>query len=215
MQIAIDGPAGSGKSTIAKIVAKKLKLLYLDTGAMYRCIAYGAHDAGIGMDEDTKIIDFARECTIEFYGQDVLLNGKKVTTAIRTSAVGKMTSAVAAIAGVRHILVKKQQAIAADEDVIMDGRDIGSVVLPQANYKFYLDARVNERAKRRYKDLVDKGIKESIENIEQDIIERDRQDKNRDEGPLVKTHDAIYIDTTGKSIDEVVNILLERIQKAE
>lgn len=214
MQIAVDGPAGAGKSTIAKQIARQLNILYLDTGAMYRAITFGVYEAKIDFKNEEAISEFAQNACIRFDGEKVLLNGRDVTKEIRLPEISAHTSDVAGIRKVRQILVSKQQAIAADCSVIMDGRDIGSVVLPNADFKFYLDASIEERAARRYKELTEKGeSSQSIEQIQKAIATRDEQDKKRKEGPLICTEDAIVVDTTGKDIQTVIDILLNVIQK--
>jgi len=203
MQIAIDGPAGAGKSTIAKMIAADYGIIYLDTGAMYRCIAHRVLLQGDDFSDTGKIIKLAQEAEIRFEGEKVFCNGEDVTESIRTPLVSLHTSDVACIKEVRELLVAQQKKIAGDQSVIMDGRDIGSVVLPEADYKFFLDADVTERAIRRKKELDAKGIEKELENIKQEIEQRDASDRNRVEGPLVQVEDAIVVDTTGKSIEEV------------
>lgn len=203
MQIAIDGPAGAGKSTIAKIIAERTGILYLDTGAMYRAITYGALKAGIDWQDQQSIIDIAANSRITFDQNRVILNGEDITEAIRMPEVSKHTSDVAVISEVREILVNEQRRIAAGTSVIMDGRDIGSVVLPDADYKFYLDATVRERAQRRLKEFEDKGLTKTLQEVERDIAQRDYNDMHRKAGPLVCVPDAVVIDTTGKDISTV------------
>lgn len=211
MQIAIDGPAGAGKSTIAKKIAEAFGIIYLDTGAMYRCIAHSVLIQGDNFNDIEKIIKLAEEAVIKFQGDHVFCNGTDVTEAIRTPLVSFHTSDVACIKEVRKLLVEQQQKFALDQSVIMDGRDIGSVVLPQADYKFFLDADVTERAIRRKKELDDRGIEKSLESIKQEIEKRDDNDRNRCEGPLVQVEDAILVDTTGKSIEEVCDVIKNHI----
>ncbi len=212
MQIAIDGPAGAGKSTSAKISAKELGILYLDTGAMYRAITYGVWKNKMDFSDQEAIADFTRENTIDFKGTDVYLSGEKVTEEIRLPIVSKHTSDVACIGEVRRLLVRQQQSIAGSHSVIMDGRDIGSVVLPEADYKFYLDASIDERARRRAIEQQAKGIDQDFDSIRESIAVRDYNDSHRDEGPLVCTEDAVVVDTTGKSIEEVCQVILENIR---
>lgn len=212
MQIAIDGPAGAGKSTIAKKIAKALGIIYLDTGAMYRAITYGVLENHIPFSDTEAIIAFAQENPITFEGTDVFLKGKRVTAAIRTPEVSHHTSDIACIAAVRAIMVDLQRAIVQNTSVIMDGRDIGSVVLPQADYKFYLDASIAERAKRRLLDFEAAGIEKTLEEVEKDIERRDYNDSHREASPLVCTEDAISIDTTGLSIQEVCDVIIAHIQ---
>lgn len=211
MQIAVDGPAGAGKSTIAKIVAKTLGIQYLDTGAMYRAITYGALSRKIGFEDTAAVIALAENSEIRFEGHDVFLDGEKVTDEIRLPLVSQNTSKVASIPEVRRCMVLQQQQIAGEQSVIMDGRDIGSVVLPNATFKFYLDASVEERARRRHTELLEKGITKSLEEIKEDIEMRDYNDSHREEGPLVCTEDAIVVDTTGMDIDAVSHYILSTV----
>ncbi len=212
MQIAIDGPAGAGKSTIAKIIAKELGILYLDTGAMYRAITYGVWKNKMDFSNQKAIAEFTKENTIDFKGTDVYLSGEKVTEEIRLPIVSRHTSDVACIGEVRRLLVGQQQSIAGSHSVIMDGRDIGSVVLPEADYKFYLDASIDERARRRAIEQQARGIDQDFDSIRESIAVRDYNDSHRDEGPLVCTEDAIVVDTTGKSIEEVCQVILDHIR---
>jgi cytidylate kinase len=211
MQIAVDGPAGSGKSTIAKIIAEKLKLTYLDTGAMYRGITLAVLSDNIDINDKEAIIEIASKTELSFENQQLFINGTNVEVEIRTPQINRAVSDVAKIREVREILVKAQQAIAKNKSVIMDGRDIGSVVLPDASYKFYLHASVDERASRRHKELISRGISQSFEEIKKEIEIRDELDKNRKEGPLSIVDDAIIVDTTGKNIEEVTAELLSYI----
>lgn len=213
MQIAIDGPAGAGKSTIARMIAKIYGIVYLDTGAMYRCIAHGVLSEGIEFHDVPKIIKIAKEAVISFQDEKVFCNGTEVTEAIRTPLVSRHTSDIASIKEVRELLVAQQKKIAMNQSVIMDGRDIGSVVLPDADYKFFLDADVTERAGRRKKELDEKGLEKSLEDIEEEIEKRDANDRNRCEGPLIQVEDAIVIDTTGKSINEVCQLIQNHIRE--
>lgn len=212
MQIAVDGPAGAGKSTIAKLIAKEKKITYLDTGAMYRAVTLDVLKNGGDFQDVKKIIELTRKAEISFQGQQVFLNGEDVTEAIRRPVVSRHTSDVAKIPEVRELLVDRQREIAKNVSVIMDGRDIGSVVLPDADYKFYLDASVEERAKRRYDELVEKGTDKSLEDIKKDIERRDYNDMHRDAGPLVCCDDAIVVDTTGMGINDVCRKILSYIK---
>ncbi len=204
MQIAIDGPAGAGKSTIAKKIAAAYNMTYLDTGAMYRCVAHCVlNQIGDRFDNEDDIIKIAQSTVIRFEGNQVFCNDKDVTQEIRTPLVSRHTSDVAKIKAVRDLMVAQQREYAKDHEVVMDGRDIGSVVLPDAQVKFFLDADVLERAKRRKIELDEKGNDKALAEIKNDIEKRDTNDRNRSEGPLVKVADAIVVDTTGKSIEEV------------
>ena len=213
MQIAIDGPAGAGKSTIAKLVAKKLGITYLDTGAMYRAVTLAVMRREGSFNDQSAMIKIAEECEISFSDRQVFLNGEDVTDAIRTPDVSKHTSDVAPVSEIRDILVEEQRRIAKGTSVIMDGRDIGSVVLPDADYKFYLDADASVRAERRYKELLEKGTDQTLEEIKQDIIQRDYNDMHRKSGPLIKADDAVVIDSTSMGIDEVAKTIISYIDQ--
>lgn len=213
MQIAIDGPAGAGKSTIAKIIAKELNILYLDTGAMYRAITYGVLKNDIDFSDESAIIDFAENAMIAFEGEEVFLNGESITLKIRTPEINQNISKIACMAPIRKILVREQRRIAEGCSVIMDGRDIGSVVLPNADYKFYLDASVEERTMRRMIEFKEKNVEQDFEAVKQDIIQRDYNDMHRETDPLICTEDAIVVDTTGMSIQEVCDRILSYISE--
>ncbi len=212
MQIAIDGPAGAGKSTIAKKIAKLYDITYLDTGAMYRCLTDQVlKNIGDQFDDKKAIIKLAKTMKIEFFDEKIICNGVDVSLAIRTPLVSKHTSDVAKIKEVREILVAQQRDYAKKKSVVMDGRDIGSVVLPDADYKFFLDADILERAKRRKKEMDQKGLDNDLASIQRDMKKRDHEDQKRQEGPLIKVADAIVIDTTGLSIDGVVAAIQDAI----
>lgn len=210
--IAIDGPAGAGKSTIAKKIAKQLGFIYVDTGAMYRAMALHILRKGI-LPEDGAAISRACEdadITIRYENgeQVVLLNGENVNGLIRTEEVGNMASASSVNGDVRKKLVSLQQKLAETADVIMDGRDIGTCVLPSADVKVYLTADAKVRAKRRYDELVQKGSVCDLDKIEQDIIERDERDMNREISPLRQAEDAVLLDSSDLTIDEVVEKII-------
>lgn len=216
--IAIDGPAGAGKSTIAKMVAKKLDFIYVDTGAMYRAIALYMLRIGVGKDEAAvakNVADANVKIAYVNGEQQVILNGENVSGLIRTEEVGNMASFVAKISAVRECLLELQRNLAAQEDVIMDGRDIGTHILPNADVKVYLTASATERAKRRYKELVDKGITCNLDEIEQDIIARDEQDMNREIAPLKQVEDAVLVDSSFMSIEDVVDVIVALYEKAD
>lgn len=208
LKIAIDGPASSGKSTVAKILAEDYQLVYVDTGAMYRTLTYSALENDVPVTDEDALVELLETLDITFKrkgdGQEVFANGKNVTTAIRGHEVTNNVSLVSSFARVRAELVKRQKEILADTGVVMDGRDIGTVVLPNADVKIFLDASVEERAERRYLENKENGIKTDFEKLKQEIIARDEFDKNRDESPLKQATDAIRIDTTGLSISGVV-----------
>ena len=206
--IAIDGPAGAGKSTIAKTLAKELGYVYVDTGAMYRAMAYYFLQRGINKDDEAAItaaVDGA-DVTIRYEdsAQQVLLNGENITGYLRTEQVGNMASATSIYPAVRTKLVALQQKLAKTTDVIMDGRDIGTCVLPDAQVKIYLTASVETRANRRYKELIEKGEPADLSKIAADIEERDYRDMHREMSPLRQAEDAILVDSSDMNIDEVV-----------
>ncbi len=205
--IAIDGPAGSGKSTVAKLIANKLGLLYIDTGAMYRALTLKAMRGGINMADAPALVNLAKTTRIELKDKDslhVFLDGEDVSVPIRTPEVTNNVKHIAGTPGVRQEMVKLQRAMGEKYGGVLEGRDIGTVVFPDAEYKFYLDASPEERAKRRQKDLIGLGAAEDVEKIKKDIIERDASDINRKVGALKQASDAVYIDTTNLSIDGVV-----------
>lgn len=210
--IAIDGPAGAGKSTIAKKVAKQLGFIYVDTGAMYRAIALYLLRNQIAPDDEDGISQATNqiEVTISYENgeQQVILNGENVSGLIRTEEVGKMASAGAKNKAVRDKLLDLQRTLASTENVIMDGRDIGTHVLPNANVKIYLTASSAERANRRYKELQEKGITCDLQEIEKDIIARDEQDMNREIAPLKQAEDAVLLDSSDMTIEEVVQKII-------
>lgn len=208
-QIAIDGPAGAGKSTIAKGIARKLGFIYVDTGAMYRAMALYLLRQGIKASETEKISEASQlaDITIVYVDgvQQVILNGENVTPFLRTEEVGNMASASSVNKDVRLKLVELQRALAAKENVVMDGRDIGTYVLPDADVKIYLTASSACRAKRRYEELKAKGEACDLQAIEADIIERDNRDMNREFAPLRQAEDAVFLDSSDMTIDEVMD----------
>lgn len=207
INIAIDGPAGAGKSTIAKMLAKDLDILYLDTGAMYRAVAYYILTKGISLEDDSKINDVLPDLKIDIkYIQDeqyVFINNKDVTAFIRENSISMAASTISKNPQVRLKLVELQRDIAGKTDCVLDGRDIGSFVLPYANLKIYLTASSEVRAKRRYDELILKNKPESYEKLLKEIIARDYQDANRDFAPLVVAKGAVVIDTSNMTIQEV------------
>lgn len=211
--IAIDGPAGAGKSTIAKKVAKELGYIYVDTGALYRGMAVYFLENSVSADETEKIGQMCKEAIVTLGYKDnvqqVYLNGENITAKLREEEVGKMASVISAIKEVRVQLLELQRDLAKKEDVVMDGRDIGTNVLPQAETKIYLTASVDTRAKRRFLELQEKGVPCIFEEIAKDIEDRDYRDMNRDVAPLKQAEDAIYIDSSEMSIDEVVTEILK------
>lgn len=210
--IAVDGPAGAGKSTIAKIVADKMNINYIDTGAMYRAITYKVLQSGIDINNENEVIEIAKKSDIDFKDNNIYLDGKILKEEIRTPEVSHNVSNVAQIKDVRHLMVDVQRDIGNKSSVILDGRDIGSYVFPNADYKFFLVASSKERGERRYKELIKKGYNTTLEEVINDVIRRDEIDSNREFAPLVKVNDAIEIDTTGKSIDKVVESVIDKIK---
>ena len=215
--VAIDGPAGAGKSTIAKIVAKEKSFIYVDTGAMYRAMAIHFINKGISSDDSEKISEAVKDAdvTIEYVdgAQQVLLNGENVTPFLRTEEVGNMASASSVNGDVRKKLVELQQKLAETANVVMDGRDIGTCVLPNAQVKVYLTASVDVRAERRYKELIEKGMKADLEKIKKDIEERDYRDMNRDISPLRQAEDAVLVDSSNLNIEESAKAILDLIDQ--
>lgn len=215
--VAIDGPAGAGKSTVAKHVADKLSYIYIDTGAMYRALTLKALNENIDLAAEEEVAAMAKETEVKFEKvneqERVILDGVDVTSEIRNNKVSNNVSLVAKIKEVRERLVKLQRKMAARGGVVMDGRDIGTVVLPKADVKVFLTATVEERTLRRYDDLKEKGETVDFEKLKQEIIRRDKIDKNRDVSPLKKAEDAHEIDTTNLSISAVVNKIINLCQE--
>lgn len=211
--IAIDGPAGAGKSTIAKLVAKEKGYIYVDTGAMYRGLAIHFLDKGIRPQETEKVIEACKDAEVTIAYEDavqhVYLNGKDISSRLRNEEVGNMASVTSAIPEVRKKLLELQQNLAKTQNVIMDGRDIGTCVLPHADVKVYLTASVETRAKRRYQELQEKGEDCNLEEIAHDIEERDRRDMTREIAPLKQAEDAVLVDSSDMTIDEVVKTIVE------
>ncbi|MGF0103253.1 (d)CMP kinase [Lachnospiraceae bacterium HCP28S3_F9] len=211
--VAIDGPAGAGKSTIAKLVAKEKGFIYVDTGAMYRGLAIHFLNQGIQADETEKVIKACQdaEVTIRYENgiQQVYLNGANITSRLRDEEVGNMASMTSAIPEVRAKLLELQQNLARTQNVIMDGRDIGTCVLPNADVKIFLTASVETRAKRRYEELMAKGVPCNLDEIESDIRERDYRDMTREIAPLKQAEDAVKVDSSYMTIPEVVDKIVE------
>lgn len=205
MQIAIDGPTASGKSTIARLLAQRLGFLYLDTGAMYRALGLATIDAGIDRSDQKSVVELLKNLDIGFIDQKIHIGDVKAESRIRTEEVGRAASDIAVIPEVRRIMTEKQRALAKGTDIVMDGRDIGTVVLPDADLKIFLTASVQARAARRLADLKKGGIQIDIAQVEKIISERDFQDKNRTESPLALAADAIEIDSSNLSISEVIS----------
>lgn len=211
--IAIDGPAGAGKSTLARRLASRLGFLYIDTGAMYRAVALWAQRLGVGWDDAARLEQLARESRIELApGGRVLLNGEDVSEAIRAPEISEGASRVSAVPGVRRALVEKQQQMGREASVVMEGRDIGTVVFPDAEVKIYLDATPEERTRRRLKDLAARGMQANFAQVLHEIERRDQRDSTRADSPLRQAPDAIYVDSTSMSEDEVEEALLKIVR---
>lgn len=213
--VAVDGPAGSGKSTVAKEIAKALGILYIDTGAMYRTVGMACLRKGIDPADEGAVVASLDDLDMKIFpeagGQRILLDGEDITSRIRTEEIGKAASSVAAYQKVREKLVEIQQGLAKEQSVIMDGRDIGTKVLPDAEVKIYLDASVEERAKRRVGELEAQGKTADLEIIREEIAHRDYQDMHRENSPLCRAEDAVNVDTTGLDIPAVTEKLLALI----
>lgn len=209
--IAIDGPAGAGKSTIARRTAQELSFIYVDTGALYRALAVFLVDEGVSPEDTEKVKGAVKSVKVsiayENGEQQVLVNGKNVTDRLRAESVGNMASTISAIPAVRAALLDLQRDLAKAHDVLMDGRDIGTNVLPDAELKIYLTASVETRAERRYRDLQEKGVEKPLSEIKKEIEERDHRDMTRAIAPLKQAEDAVYLDTSHMNIDEVVEAI--------
>lgn len=210
--IAIDGPAGAGKSTIAKKVGEILNIEYIDTGAMYRALTLKVVKSNINSDDEERIVELMEDTSIYFKDNHIYLDGTRVDEEIRKNIINNNVSSVAKIPKIRELMVKMQQELSNSHNLIMDGRDIGTVVLPNANFKFFITASIEERANRRYKELIEKGEKDiSYSQILEEIKKRDKIDSTREIAPLIKSSDAYEIDTTNKTVeqcvDEMINII--------
>lgn len=214
--IAIDGPAGAGKSTIAKELAKKLNCIYIDTGAMYRAVGLYCleHEVDYHNEKEVNAVIAQLDIEIDVKGinQIIYLNGRDVSEAIRTSEVSAAASKVATYQLVREALVSKQRQMKSEKSVVMDGRDIGTVVMPDATLKIFLTASPEERAKRRFEEYRDKGIKSSLDTLTQEILDRDKQDSTRQISPLKKAEDAIEVDTTALGIEQITAHIIEQLK---
>lgn len=218
-RIAIDGPSGAGKSTVARKVAQRLGYLYIDTGAMYRAVGLKVTRERLPWDQPDAVIEAANRARIELragpHGLRVILDGADVSEAIRTEAVGQAASRVSSIPGVRRILVRAQQDLGRRGGVVMEGRDIGTKVFPEAELKVFLDASEPTRARRRFAQNRDKTGALNLEGILEEIRQRDRRDRERADSPLVQARDALYLDTSNQTVDEVVEKILEMVQVVE
>ena len=215
--IAIDGPAASGKSTTAKLVAQKLGYLHIDTGAMYRAMTVGVLDAKLDLNDQEKVVHLAQSSTVHLEIEKgktrVFFNDVDVTSQIRTPIIDRSVSTVSSYKGVREVMVREQRRVAQQGGVVLEGRDIGTIVLPQAELKIFMVASVQERAKRRMKELGENGIRKALQEIIAEIESRDRQDSTREASPLKKAADAIELDTSALTIEDQVNFILDRARK--
>ncbi|WP_153462742.1 MULTISPECIES: (d)CMP kinase [Sediminibacillus] len=218
LAIAIDGPAAAGKSTVAKLIAEELSYVYIDTGAMYRALTYKAIQKGTDLEDEQALLKLLQKTTIDLQqsnnGQSVLLDGKDVSREIRGQQVTGQVSVVAKHPAVRTEMVSRQKALAAKRGVVMDGRDIGTHVLPDAEVKIFLVASVQERAERRHKENKEKGFASDLEQLKREIEKRDQLDSEREASPLIKAEDAVEIDTTSLSIQGVADRILEVVGNA-
>lgn len=215
ISVAIDGPAGAGKSTIAKLVSKRFDLMYINTGAMYRAVALKAQEQNLEPENVQEICNIIKTMEMHFENDDLILNGENIQDKITTPNISSIVSGYASISEVRAILVKLQREMSSKFSVIMDGRDIGTVVLKDANFKFFLTASPEQRATRRFKELQERNIECSYGQILKDIIDRDYKDTHRATDPLKKADDAIEIDSTNLDINGVVNVIAEYIGKGK
>lgn len=215
--VSIDGPAGSGKSTIARIVASKLGFTYVDTGAMYRAITWKALEEGVAPLDEPLLKELARASKLEMTEDKIFINGHDVTDKIRTLPVTRSVSAVSSLGGVREAMVELQRSMAqaAEKGAVIEGRDIGTVVFPDATLKIYLDASVEERARRRQLDLKEAHVDMDLEKLKEEITRRDEYDSTRKHSPLRKPEDSVVLDTTDKSIDQVVDEVISLIESKE
>jgi len=216
MIIAIDGPAGAGKSTVAKSIAQKLGFLYIDTGAMYRALTLKALETKVDIKDIEAIIDLAKNSRIDLLNEGtgslkVFLDARDVTKKIREASITKFVSDIAKIKGVREVMLELQRKLGKQRDSVLDGRDIGTVVFPDAENKFYIDASFKERVQRRFKELIGLGQNVTSNDVKADLHNRDTIDSTRKFAPLKKADDAIYVDTTDMTIEEVVQTILEHI----
>jgi cytidylate kinase len=215
--VAVDGPSGAGKSTIGKMLARTLKALYIDTGAMYRAVALAALEAGIDTAEQDAVAQVVRRSRIALQGEPatlrVMLDDRDVTDLIRTEEVTRASSVISAIPEVRRILVERQREMGREGSVVMDGRDIGTVVFPQADFKFFLTAKPEKRALRRFEEALERSSETSYRATLEDIIVRDERDSTRTDSPLTPAPDSILIDSTDLSIEQVLERMLEEIRK--
>jgi len=212
--ITIDGPAGAGKSTAARALARRLGFRLLDTGAMYRALAWVVGEAGLAPEDTPALRALLDRTTVTLEGDRVLVNGRDVTAEIRTPAVGELTSVLTMLRPVRDKMTPMQRAMAAGGGVVLEGRDTGSVVCPDAEVKFYLDATLDARARRRREELAERGLAADLDRVREEVARRDRQDMGRAIAPLVRPADAVVVDTTGLDEAEVLERLMDAVERA-
>ena len=216
LTIAIDGPSGAGKSTVGRALAKRLRYLYIDTGAMYRAVALKVKEKALVLGDEAKLYALVSSLHITFVGKGqetaVLCNGEDVTKAIRSPEMSRLASDVSKKKVVREALVRKQREMAKGGGVVLEGRDIGTVVFPDAEIKFYLDANTEERGRRRFKELVEKGMKVDFNDTLEEVRKRDHNDMSRAISPLRKAEDAFFIDSTGRTVEEIVEEMVQRVR---
>ena len=217
INIAIDGPSGAGKSTLSRRAAEELGFLYIDTGALYRAVGLAALRAGLLPDDTAAVAALAARISVTLHtgpdGQSVFLNGEDVTALLRSEQISRYASAVSTVPQVRSLLLETQRRLAAENNVVMDGRDIGTVVLPDAQLKIYLTASAEDRARRRYEELLARGENTAYETVYEDLLERVRRDTTRAVSPLRRSPDAVLLDTTGNTFDESLALLLKTIRE--
>lgn len=212
--ITIDGPAGAGKSTAARALARRLGFRLLDTGAMYRALAWAVREAGLAPDDTPALRAVLDATTVALEGERVLVNGRDVTGEIRSPVIGELTSVLTMLRAVREKMTPMQRALAADGGVVLEGRDTGSVVCPDADVKFYLDATLEARARRRREELAERGLALDLDRVREEVARRDRQDMGRAIAPLVRPADAVVVDTTGLDEAEVLERLMDAVERA-
>ncbi|HET7876257.1 MAG TPA: (d)CMP kinase [Methylomirabilota bacterium] len=212
--ITIDGPAGAGKSTAARELARRLGFRLVDTGALYRALAWAVQDGGLAPEDTPVLRALLARTRVELSGERVLVNGRDVTAEIRTPEIGELTSLLTRLRPVRDKMTPLQRELAAQGGVVLEGRDTGSVVWPAAEVKFYLDADVETRARRRQAELLGRGIAAELGAVKEEVARRDRQDRERELAPLVRPEGAVEVDTTGLSLDEMVATMLRAVERA-
>jgi cytidylate kinase len=216
LTIAIDGPSGAGKSTVARSLAKRLGYNYIDTGAMYRSVAFKAKEKGIFQEDELALNQLASSLHITFATEGeqtrVFCDGEDITTAIRTPEISRLASSISSRKGVREALVQMQREMGKEGGVILEGRDIGTVVFPDADVKFYLDAQGEERVRRRYHEMVEKGVRVDFKETQEELRQRDHNDMHRDRSPLKKAEDAVFIDSTHRSVEKVVEEMVRIVK---